>query len=234
MWPLGARQRRAGYTGKNRVATNDKSLNLSTVREAYKRQAPFYDYTFGVVSQVARRRTVELLNQRRGRILEVGVGTGLALKHYAPFLKVTGVDLSPEMLAKARQRVEQEQLRQVEALHEMDAANMDLPSDSFDTVVAMFVMSVVPDPEKVMAELERVCAPGGEVMTLNHFSQDHGVRGWVERKMAPYCETFGWHPVFPFDRVMGRSNLQLVERKPMWPMGLFTLVRFRKMAPTAG
>jgi phosphatidylethanolamine/phosphatidyl-N-methylethanolamine N-methyltransferase len=153
--------------------------------------------------------------------------------NYAPYLKVTGVDLSPEMLAKAHKRVEKDKLRHVEALHEMDASNMDLPSNSFDTVVAMFVMSVVPDPEKVMAELERICAPGGEVMTLNHFSQDHGVRGWMERKMAPYCETFGWHPIFPFDRVMGRPNLQLIERKPMWPMGLFTLVRFRKMTATA-
>ena len=207
---------------------HEKTLNLSTVREAYRRWAPVYDNSFGLVSSVARRRTVELINQRRGRVLEVGVGTGLSLPNFAPYLKVTGLDLSPEMLAKARDRVEKAGLLNVEALLEMDAAHLDIPDDSFTTVVAMFVMTVVPDPEKVMAELERVCAPGGEVMVINHFSQDHGVRGWVERKMVPYADTLGWHPIFPIDRIMGRTKLALIERRPMWPMGLFTLVRFRK------
>lgn len=205
-----------------------KSLNLFTVREAYRRWAPVYDNTFGLVSSVARRKAVEEINLRRGTVLEVGVGTGLSLPNYAPYLKVTGVDLSPEMLAKAEQRVEKAGLRNIAQLREMDAAQLDFPDESFNTVVAMYVMTVVPDPEKVMAELERVCVAGGEVMLLNHFSQDDGLRGWVERKMAPYAETLGWHPVFSMEKVMVRPRLQLIERKPLWPFGLFTLVRFLK------
>ncbi|NJM34134.1 MAG: class I SAM-dependent methyltransferase [Rhodomicrobium sp.] len=215
------------------MAAEQKSLNLTTVREAYRRWAPVYDSTFGLIASTGRRKAVEQINQRRGNVLEVGVGTGLSLPHYAPYLKITGIDLSTEMLAKARQRVEKEGLLNVEGLHEMDAAQLEFPDDSFNTVVAMYVMTVVPDPEKVMAELERVCAPGGEVMIVNHFSQDHGARGWVERKMAPYADTLGWHPVFPIERVMVRPGLSLIERRPLWPMGLFTLVRFRKLKSAA-
>ncbi|MGB0087591.1 MAG: class I SAM-dependent methyltransferase [Rhodomicrobiaceae bacterium] len=215
------------------MAAEQKSLDLTTVREAYKRWAPIYDGTFGLVASAGRRKTVELINQRRGTVLEVGVGTGLSLPHYAPYLKITGIDLSPEMLGKARDRVARSGLLNIEGLLEMDAAQLHFPDDSFNTIVAMYVMTVVPDPEKVMAELERVCAPGGEVMVVNHFSQDHGARGWIERKMAPYADRLGWHPVFPLERVMVRPNLSLIERRPLWPMGLFTLVRFRKLKNSA-
>lgn len=213
--------------------THHKTMDLPAVREAYRRQAPFYDYSFGVVSSIARRKTVEEINLRRGRVLEVGVGTGLSLPNYAPYLKVTGIDLSPEMLAIARERVEKTGLHNVEGLLEMDAANLDIPDNSFNIVAAMYVLSVVPDPAKVMKELSRVCSPGGEVMVINHFSQDHGMRGWAERKLAPYAEVVGWHPVFPFDRVMVCPELALIERRPMWPFGLFTLVRFRKLKSAA-
>jgi len=212
------------------MSMEQKRLNLATVRSAYKRWAPVYDNTFGVVAGAGRRRAGELINGRRGTVLEVGVGTGLSLPHYAPYLKVTGIDLSTEMLDKARARVAKAGLLNIEGLHEMDAAELDFADGSFNTVVAMYVMTVVPEPEKVMAELERVCAPGGEVMIVNHFSQDHGFRGWVETKLAPFADRLGWHPVFPIENVMGFRNLSLIERKPLWPMGLFTLVRFKKQA----
>ena len=92
---------------------------------------------------------------------------------------------------------------------------------------------MVPDPEKVMRELSRVTKPGGTVMLVNHFSQEDGARGWVERKMAPYADHLGWHPIFPLEKVMGRPRLALVERKALWPAGLFTLVRFRKSKAAA-
>jgi phosphatidylethanolamine/phosphatidyl-N-methylethanolamine N-methyltransferase len=210
-----------------------KTLSISAVRDAYRRWAPVYDSTFGLLANRGRCTAVHLINERRGRVLEVGVGTGLSLPHYAPFLKITGVDISPEMLAKARERVARHDLRHVEALREGDAAHLDFADNFFDVVVAMYVMTVVPNPERVMQELERVCAPGGEVMIVNHFSQEHGPRGWVERKMAPYSDQLGWHPVFPIEKVLGRSHLALVERKPLWPAGLFTLVRFRKAKAAA-
>ncbi len=100
------------------------------------------------------------------------------------------------MLEKARERVAEEGLDNVTGLHEMDASDLKFADSSFDTVVAMYVMTVVPDPEKVMRELARVCKPGGEVMLVNHFSTDDGVRGWVERRMAPFGDKLGWRPVF--------------------------------------
>jgi phosphatidylethanolamine/phosphatidyl-N-methylethanolamine N-methyltransferase len=90
------------------------------------------------------------------------------------------------------------------------------------------VMTVVPDAEKVMRELERVCATGGEVILVNHFSQEEGVRGFVERRLAPLASSIGWHAVFTLDRVLVCEDLRLAERRTLWPFGLFTMLRFVK------
>src|SRR5665647_2766993 len=119
------------------------------------------------------------------------------------------------MLEKARERVDEEDLGHVTGLHEMDAGDLKFADASFDTVVAMFVMTVVPDPEKVMRELSRVTKPGGEVLIVNHFSQEEGVRGWVERRMAPFAELIGWRPIFDHSRVMVCDDLKLIERQSM-------------------
>jgi phosphatidylethanolamine/phosphatidyl-N-methylethanolamine N-methyltransferase len=110
----------------------------------------------------------------------------------------------------------------------MDAGDLKFPDASFDTVVAMFVMTVVPEPEVVMRELSRVTKPGGEVMLVNHFSQREGVRGWVERRMAPFADKIGWRSVFDISRVQVCDDLELVERKALRPLGLFTMLRFAK------
>jgi phosphatidylethanolamine/phosphatidyl-N-methylethanolamine N-methyltransferase len=199
------------------------------VRDAYRRWAPVYDYTFGRIAEQGRHSAVEVINNApQGRVLEVGVGTGLSLPDYTRHLEIVGIDLSPEMLEKARERVDSEGLKNVTGLHEMDAADLRFPDNSFDTVVAMFVMTVVPDPERVMRELARVTKPAGEVLLVNHFSQRHGMRGWVERRMAPFAEHIGWRPVFDLSRVMVSESLELVERKSLSPFGLFTMLRFTK------
>ena len=102
------------------------------------------------------------------------------------------------------------------------------PTRSFDTVVAMYVMTVVPEPDRVMRELERVCAAGGEVILVNHFSQDEGVRGFIERRLAPFAEYIGWRPVFGLDQVLVCDDLRLAERRSLRPLGLFTMLRFVK------
>jgi phosphatidylethanolamine/phosphatidyl-N-methylethanolamine N-methyltransferase len=203
-------------------------IEESAVLDAYRRWAPVYDYTFGLVAKESRRHAVQVLNQGRGRVLEVGVGTGLSLPDYKRHLEVVGIDLSPEMLEKARERVGQEGLDHVTGLHEMDASNLKFADASFDSVVAMFVMTVVPEPEKVMRELSRVVKPGGEVLLVNHFSQTEGVRGWVERRMAPFADKIGWRSVFDLTRVQVCDDLELIERKALRPLGLFTMVRFAK------
>jgi phosphatidylethanolamine/phosphatidyl-N-methylethanolamine N-methyltransferase len=205
-------------------------MDEAAVREAYRRWAPVYDYTFGKVSTAGRRHAVEIINASKGNVLEVGVGTGLSLPEYKPHLSITGIDLAPEMLDKARERVTKEGLTNVAGLHVMDAGDLQFPDASFDTVVAMYVITVVPDPEKVMRELARVVKPGGEVMLVNHFSQDDGVRGWVERRMAPFADLVGWHSVFNVSRVMVCDDLKLMDRQALRPLGLFTMMRFRKEA----
>jgi phosphatidylethanolamine/phosphatidyl-N-methylethanolamine N-methyltransferase len=206
------------------------SLDSEAVRRAYKRWAPVYDYSFGVIAATGRRTAVQHINRGKGKVLEVGVGTGLSLPYYARHLKITGIDLSSEMLDKARERVAVRRLPHVEALYEMDASTLAFGDGTFETVVAMFVMTVVPDPTRVMRELERVCAPGGEVILVNHFSQDHGMRGWVEHKMAPHAHKLGWHPIFPVKKVMVCENLHLIEKRRLFPLGLFSQLRFRKKA----
>lgn len=203
-------------------------IEESAVLDAYRRWAPVYDHTFGLVAKQGRRHAVEIINAREGRVLEVGVGTGLSLPDYERHQEIVGIDLSPEMLEKARERVAKGGLDHVTGLHEMDASDLRFPDASFDTVVAMYVMTVVPEPEAVMRELARVTKPGGEVMLVNHFSQREGVRGWVERRMAPFADRIGWRSVFDVSRVTICDDLELVERKSLRPFGLFTMLRFAK------
>jgi phosphatidylethanolamine/phosphatidyl-N-methylethanolamine N-methyltransferase len=209
-------------------------IDEHAVKSAYRRWAPVYDHTFGKVAAEGRKHSVEIINQSKGRVLEVGVGTGLSLPTYARHLEIVGIDLSPEMLEKARERVTTERLANVTGLHEMDASDLKFPTASFDTVVAMYVMTVVPDPEKVMRELSRVCRPGGEVIIVNHFSAEEGkpgwegMRGWVERRMAPFADKLGWRPVFDIERVLVCEDLTLVEKRGLRPWGLFTMMRFHK------
>ena len=205
-------------------------MDEGAIRRAYARWAPVYDVTFGRIAEAGRNRTVEHINRYEGRVLEVGVGTGMSLPHYHRRLKITGIDLSPEMLKKARRRVVRDRLNHVEAILEMDASDMRFADDSFDIVVAMYVLTVVPDPSQVMRELERVCRPGGQVFVVNHFSQDHGVRGKVEKAMGRFGEALGWRPDFPVETLMVCDRLKLVETQPMRPFGLFTVMRFVKEA----
>ena len=203
-------------------------MDEDAIRSAYRRWAPVYDKTFGRVAAEGRKHAVEIINRRHGRVLEVGVGTGLSLPTYRRSLEIVGIDLSPEMLDKARERVVADRLTNVTGLHEMDAGDLKFPDASFDTVVAMYVMTVVPDPEKVMRELSRVCRPGGEVLIVNHFSADDGMRGWVERRMAPFADKLGWRPVFDVERVLVCDDLHLLEKRGLRPLGLFTMMRFKK------
>jgi len=216
---------------KNAViaSLHEEAMHEDAIKTAYRRWAPFYDHTFGKVATEGRKHTVEIINQSSGRVLEVGVGTGLSLPDYKSSLEIVGIDLSREMLEKARERVAEDGLSNVTGLHEMDAGDLKFADESFDTVAAMYVMTVVPDPEKVMKELSRVCKTGGQVVLVNHFSTEEGVRGWVERRMAPFGDKLGWRPLFEVDRVMVCPELKLEEKRALRPMGIFTMLKFRKV-----
>ncbi len=201
------------------------ALDADAVRTAYRRWAGFYDDTFGPVSGWARRRAVAAVNRLPGnRVLEVGVGTGLALPRYLPEKQITGIDLSTEMLARATARVKSLELRNIEALREMDAEQTDFPAGGFDIAVAMFVASVVPNPRRLMAEMQRVVRPGGHLLFVNHFAADAGPRWWLERAMAPASRALGWHPDFLLAALLAPEERGAATVVPVPPFGLFTLV----------
>lgn len=203
-------------------------LDNFAVRRAYKRWAPVYDATFGKFVEAGVGQTTTLANAFSGRLLEIGVGTGLALPHYKRALRVTGIDLSPDMLERARERVGKGRLKNIEALLEMDATALKFRDNSFDVVVAMYVMTVVPEPENVMREIARVAKPGATILITNHFSVEKGLRGAVEKRLAGFADILGWRPEFPVETLLVDKRLELIERKPVRPFGFFTMLQFRK------
>lgn len=202
------------------------SLDADSVRAAYARWASIYDMVFGGVSAFGRRRAVEAVNSLNGtRVLEVGVGTGLALPHYSRAKRITGIDLSAEMLNLARVRVRETGLTNVEALHEVDAEATGFEPASFDIAVAMFVASVVPHPRALLNEMRRVVRPGGHLLFVNHFAAERGPRWWAERTLAPASRKLGWHPDFSREALLPPEDMARARFDSVPPLGLFTLVR---------
>jgi phosphatidylethanolamine/phosphatidyl-N-methylethanolamine N-methyltransferase len=209
----------------HRAAARQAALDTEAVRAAYRRWAGIYDAVFGGLLGVARRRAVALVNRLPGRdVLEVGVGTGLALPHYAQAKRITGIDLSAEMLAHARRRVMELSLPNVQSLREMDAEAMDFPEASFDVAVAMLVASVVPHPRQLLAEMRRVVRPGGTLVFVNHFAATHGPRWWVERTLSPASRALGWHPDFAMNDLLDAADAARASHESVPPVGLFSLV----------
>jgi len=206
-------------------------MDPKSIESSYARWAPIYDATFGKITNAGRHRAVRLINQRPGTVLEVGVGTGLALPHYDPKCAVTGIDFSEDMLAKAQRKVTDLGLDHVKALRQMDARHLDFPDNSIDTVAAMHVLSVVPEPEKVMAEIARVCAPGGRVVITNHFVHERGFLAFLGQVTAPFANLLGWHSDFHIDKVM-RDDLSVTERKSLPPIGMMTFLVMEKPRPS--
>jgi len=201
------------------------ALDTDAVLAAYRRWAGIYDLLFGGVSAFGRKEAVAAVNRLPGTdVLEVGVGTGLALPHYRRDKRITGIDLSAAMLERARRRVREERLAHVRDLLEMDAEAMSFPAGSFDIAVAMFVASVVPHPRRLLAEMRRVVRPGGHLLFVNHFAAEKGPRWWIERALAPASRALGWHPDFPLDALLAPAERNRAAFRPVPPFGLFTLI----------
>jgi phosphatidylethanolamine/phosphatidyl-N-methylethanolamine N-methyltransferase len=208
----------------------NKPLDDAAIVAAYARWAPVYDPIFGVITASAIRATMREVNALpAGDVLEVGVGTGIALPHYKRDHRITGFDLSPDMLARAGKRVAERNLDNVVALLEMDAANLTFADGSFDVAVAMFVMTVVPDPHRVLAEMARVVRPGGRVVVVNHFSAEAGARAAIEKWLSRYSSSLGWNPEFAKETLLGHADLKLVAERSLQPLGLYTLLVFERV-----
>jgi phosphatidylethanolamine/phosphatidyl-N-methylethanolamine N-methyltransferase len=209
-------------------------LDNVTIAKAYAHWAPVYDLVFGAVFERGRRAAVAAAERVGGRILEVGVGTGISLPDYARTNRIVGVDLSEPMLRKAQERVASQRLANVEALAVMDAQRLGFPDAAFDVVVAQYVITVVPDPEATLDEFFRVVRPGGEIILVNHIGAEAGLRRAFERWFSPVARRLGWRPEFPWGRLAQwaarHDGVRLIERRPMPPLGHFSLIRFERAA----
>lgn len=213
-------------------------IDKQSVARAYARWAPVYDMVFGAVFDRGRRASIaaaeRVCGAQGGRILEVGVGTGISLPDYARHNRLVGCDLSEPMLRKAYERVSSHNLTNVEALAVMDASRLALPDRSFDVVVAQYVITAVPDPETTLDEFARVTKSGGEIVLVNHIGAESGPRWLFEQGFAPIARRLGWRPEFPFARLtrwMERNGgVRLIERQPMPPLGHFALIRFERLS----
>ncbi|MFZ7090308.1 class I SAM-dependent methyltransferase [Primorskyibacter sp. 2E233] len=204
-------------------------MDIEAVKTSYARWAPIYDRTFGAATKAGRRRVVSYINDWSGpKVLEVGVGTGLSLPHYRADLFVTGIDFSEEMLRKASSRVQELDLGHVAALEQMDARHLGFDDNTFDTVAAMHIVSVVPEPERVVAEMARVCKPGGRIVISNHFARETGALAVIEKLSAPFANILGWHSDFDIRTVLGQPNLEIVEKDRLPPMGMMTFLVLEK------
>lgn len=207
-------------------------IDRARVEKAYGRWAPIYDFVFGKVFDHGRQSTIAEADRIGGRILDVGVGTGLSLSDYSPSTKICGVDISEPMLRRAQQRVRELKLANVEALAVMDAKHLAFPDQFFDAVVAQYVITAVPDPEATLDDFIRVLKPGGELILVNHIGAESGPRRAFELAFAPLARRLGWRPEFPWKRLTDwaakHGGVGLAERRPMPPLGHFSLIRYRK------
>src|SRR5271154_1181878 len=217
-------------------------LDNAGVAKAYARWAPIYDVVFGAVFERGRKASIAAAERIGGRILEVGVGTGLSLPDYSWTNRLIGVDLSVPMLRKAKARATEHRLTNVEGLAVMDAQHLGFQDGVFDVVVAQYVITAVPDPEATLDEFVRVIKPGGEIILVNHLGAEAGLRSLLESAFAPLARRLGWRPEFRWERLAQwaarHDDVRVVERRPMPPLGHFSLIRFGRLggefAPAGG
>lgn len=209
-------------------------FDRESVEQAYDRWAPIYDLVFGGVFSKGRDAAIQATNKIGGRVLEVGVGTGISLPLYSPNVRIFGTDISEAMLKKAKQRVVEGRLKNIEGLAVMDAEKLEFPDNSFDVVMAQYVVTAVPNPEKALDEFARVLRPGGELIILTRVSADTGMRRFIEQKLQPVVRPLGFRTAeFAWSRyaqwLAGAKGIELAERRLIPPLGHFSLVRFRKV-----
>ncbi len=221
-----AETRRSGDAATRALSVT--TVETDFVEKVYQGIAAAYDYTYGPTLHPGRLEAMEKMALRAGtHVLEVGVGTGINLALYPRNCRITGIDLSSKMLAKAQGRIDEKGLHHCE-LAEMDATQLKFADNSFDVVYAPYVISVVPEPVRVAREMYRVCRPGGRVIILNHFKSANRVMGWIEKVISPATVHIGFTadldlPGFLEQAELKPVSLEKVNIPKMWT--LITVVK---------
>ena len=204
------------------------------MEKAYARWAPVYDRLCGPVFVEGRRAAAQAAKfaarAHGGRILEIGVGTGLSFDDYDATTEIIGIDLSGPMIARARERLASGRYPFVKELTVMDAHHLSFADATFDCVVGQFVITLVEDPERVLCECARVLKPGGQIILVNHLYSEKGIAAAIERTLAQKARGLGLRPEFPFQRLadwaQSHGGAELIERRKV--NAFYTLVRFRR------
>jgi phosphatidylethanolamine/phosphatidyl-N-methylethanolamine N-methyltransferase len=224
---------RAFDAARSAPAADVATLDNRHVKSSYARWAPVYDLVFELVLRPGRKAAAAAAERPGGRVLDVGVGTGLELPMFDQRTTLIGVDLSEPMLRRAQRRVSAKALRNVQGLLVMDAMRLAFPDAHFDAVVAPYVLTVVPEPQATLGELVRVVKPGGEIVLVNHLGAAGGPMASLESWLGTRSADLGWRPGFQWsvlgDWIAASPEVQLIERRSLAPFGLFTLARLRRV-----
>jgi phosphatidylethanolamine/phosphatidyl-N-methylethanolamine N-methyltransferase len=196
----------------------------------YAEFAPFYDRVFGKMFYSRIERVIDDLEIPSGaKVLEVGAGTGTSFPAYPTHCNVTGVDLAPDMLARARQKIEDHGWSHLRVM-EMNALALEFPDNSFDYVMAFHVVTVVPDPVRMISEAKRVCKPSGKIVIVNHFTSDVPVLGSLTRAMDPLTRWLGWRTDLQLKPFIESTGLSIEKVYKLSKSSLYTVVLGRKSA----
>jgi phosphatidylethanolamine/phosphatidyl-N-methylethanolamine N-methyltransferase len=214
------------------LSVESRDPDRGIMHRAYQAWAPFYDPVCSGLFEPSRRRLVALASMAGRDVLEIGIGTGLSLGDYDSDMVVTGIDASDAMIARAKSRADAGMRARIAELAVMDAEALGFPARRFDAVVAQFLITLVPNPEKVLNEAYRVLRPGGALFLLNHFRSQNRALAALETCAAPLMHHLGLRPDFPFERVTdwaaGKPDLSNILRIPSGPFDCFSIVRIGK------
>ncbi|MEX0804758.1 MAG: methyltransferase domain-containing protein [Candidatus Binatia bacterium] len=190
----------------------------------YAEFAPLYDKIFGKIFYSRLERVIEDLEIPPGaKILEVGAGTGTSFPAYPTHCEVTGIDLAPDMLARARQKIKENGWSHFKVM-EMNALSLDFPDNTFDYVMAFHVVTVVPDPIRMIAEAKRVCTPGGKIVIVNHFTSDVPVLGSMTEALDPLTKKLGWRTNLRLKPFIEAADLSVERAYKLSKTSLYTVV----------
>src|SRR5512145_1490035 len=194
----------------------------------YAELAPLYDKVFGKIFYNRLEQVIENLDIPPGaKVLEVGAGTGTSFPAYPSHCQITGVDLAPDMLARARQKIQENSWSHINVL-EMNALDLKFPDNSFDYVMAFHVVTVVPDPVRMVAEAKRVCKPGGRIVIVNHFTSEVPLLGSLTQALDPITRWLGWRTDLRLKPFVQTTGLRVERKYKLSKASLYDVLICRK------
>ena len=186
-------------------------MDDKSIIKSYKRVSGFYDYTFGQIFRPGQKKLVSMMGcTPTDKVLEIGIGTGTSYKYYPMETEVTGIDISPDMLEKAKKNIRKHNLQNKNVIM-MNGEQLKFEDNSFDKVVGMYVISVTQNPNLLIKEMKRVCKPNGDIYLVNHFSfeTDSKFMKILEKGLMPVSKYLGWRPYFPFSEFNAYAKLNV-------------------------